>query len=258
MQGDFTRYTFDITGRLRHGTNALALKVYPNDPNRMFTLDNVDWTQIPPDNNTGIQFPIQLHTSGPLALSDAHVVQHDAPNFSRATLLVKGVVSNESGRTQSGLVAVSVHSGRGARARAVDSACPPCQPHRHLQAGDSPPARMVALPDGLPASYRMTMSVSQHGQPADTESETFGIRTVTSRLVGPSPMAPHGSRQFLVNGRPFIFRGGGWSEDLFLRYSASYTADRSRRSRTWGSTASAPRASRCPRTSTSGWTARGS
>ena len=60
------------------GTNTLALEVYPNDPNTMFTLDNVDWTQIPPDNNTGIQFPIQLHTSGPLALSNAHVVQDDA------------------------------------------------------------------------------------------------------------------------------------------------------------------------------------
>ncbi len=64
VQGDYTRYTFDVTGLLRRGANALALKVYPNNPNTMFTLDNVDWTQIPPDNNTGIQFPIQLHTSG--------------------------------------------------------------------------------------------------------------------------------------------------------------------------------------------------
>ena len=30
----------------------------------MFTLDDVDWTQIPPDNNTGIQFPVQLHVAG--------------------------------------------------------------------------------------------------------------------------------------------------------------------------------------------------
>ena len=64
VQGDYTRYTFDITGLLQRGLNTLALEVYPNNPNTMFTLDNVDWTQIPPDNNTGIQFPIQLHTSG--------------------------------------------------------------------------------------------------------------------------------------------------------------------------------------------------
>ena len=33
----------------------------------MFTLDNVDWTQIPPDNNTGIQFPIQLLLRGDIS-----------------------------------------------------------------------------------------------------------------------------------------------------------------------------------------------
>ena len=68
VQGDYTRYTFDITSLLRPGRNALALEVHPNDPSTMFTLDNVDWTQIPPDNNTGIQFPIQLHTAGSLAI----------------------------------------------------------------------------------------------------------------------------------------------------------------------------------------------
>ena len=55
----------------------------------MFTLDNVDWTQIPPDNNTGIQFPIQLHIAGPLAISDAHVVEHNAPNLARSTLIAQ-------------------------------------------------------------------------------------------------------------------------------------------------------------------------
>lgn len=29
------------------------------------------------------------------------------------------------------------------------------------------------------------------------------------------------SRQFLVNGRPFVFRAGGWSENLLLHYSAA-------------------------------------
>ena len=82
--------------------NTLALELYPNDPNTMFTLDNVDWIQIPPDNNTGIQFPIQLHTSGPLALSDAHVVQHDAPNLSTAALTVKADVTNHAATRQTG------------------------------------------------------------------------------------------------------------------------------------------------------------
>jgi exo-1,4-beta-D-glucosaminidase len=225
VQGDYTRYTFDVSRLLRHGTNALALKVYPNNPNKMFTLDNVDWTQIPPDNNTGIQFPIQLHASGPLALSDAHVVQRDAHNLSRATLTVKGLVSNESARAQLGTVSGKVQGGGTAYAFGKSIAVPAGATRTvSFTVAINHPRVWWPYQMGSQPLYDMTMTVRQRGQPADSESETFGIRTVTTRLIGPSPMAPHGSRQFLVNGRPFIFRGGGWSENLFLHYSASYTA----------------------------------
>jgi exo-1,4-beta-D-glucosaminidase len=113
VQGDFTRYTFDITSLLRRGTNTLALEVSPNNPTTMFTLDNVDWTQIPPDNNTGIQFPIQLHTSGPLALSNAHVVQDDASDLSTAALTVKADVTNRASTRQTGELSATVESPSG-------------------------------------------------------------------------------------------------------------------------------------------------
>ena len=115
VQGDYTRYTFDITNLLRQRSNSLALEVYSNHPNRMFTLDNVDWTQIPPDNNTGIQFPIQLHTSGPLAVSNAHVVQNDASDLSTAALTVKADVTNHAGTPQTGQLSATVFSPHGDR-----------------------------------------------------------------------------------------------------------------------------------------------
>ena len=60
--------------------------------------------------------------------------------------------------------------------------------------------------------YRLHMQVhARGGGPPDAAGQTFGIRTVTSRLIGASPLAPQGSRQFLVNGVPFTFRAGGWS-----------------------------------------------
>jgi hypothetical protein len=46
----------------------------------MFTLDDVDWNQIPPDNNTGIQFPVQLAVDGGLTGSNAHVVENKTAN----------------------------------------------------------------------------------------------------------------------------------------------------------------------------------
>ena len=237
VQGDYTRYTFDITGLLRTGVNTLALEVYPNNPNTMFTLDNVDWTQIPPDNNTGIQFPIQLHTSSPLALSNAHVVQNDAPDLSSAALTLKADVTNHAATRQTGELSATVQAPTGQLIRvvkAVSVAAGATHTFTFTPADDS---RLdiqhpsVWWPYGMGGQplYALQAALTQPGAPPDAQSETFGIRTVTTRLIGATPgatsIAPHGSRQFLVNGVPFVFRAGGWSEDLFLRYSAADTAN---------------------------------
>jgi exo-1,4-beta-D-glucosaminidase len=237
VQGDYTHYTFDITGLLRRGTNTLALEVYPNNPNSMFTLDNVDWTQIPPDNNTGIQFPIQLHTSGPLALSNAHVVQDDAPDMSTAALTLKADVTNHAATAQTGQLSATLTSPSGNAinvTRMVTVAAGATKTFTFTPSDD--PALLIEHPSvwwpygmGRQPLYGLRTELKQQGAPPDTESETFGIRTITTRLIGATPgknsIAPHGSRQFLVNGVPFVFRAGGWSEDLFLRYSAANTAE---------------------------------
>ncbi len=236
VQGDFTRYTFDITSLLHRGPNSVALEVFPNNPNTMFTLDNVDWTQIPPDNNTGIQFPIQLHTSGPLALSNAHVVQDDASDLSTAALTVKADVTNHAGTPQTGRVSATIQSPAGNAIRVsgpVTVAAGETQTISFTPSED--PQLVIHRPSvwwptgmGRHPLYGLRTSLTQAGAPPDIESETFGIRTVVTRLIGataPDGTAPDGSRQFLVNGVPFVFRAGGWSENLFLRYSSTDTAN---------------------------------
>jgi exo-1,4-beta-D-glucosaminidase len=234
LQGAYTQYAYDVSGLLRRGANALAFRLFPNDPNTMFTLDNVDWTQIPPDNNTGIQFPVALHTSAALAISDAHVVEDNTPDLTSSALTLRAQVSNTTQRPQTGVLSAQVTPPSGPRirishpvtiaaGRTETVSLPPRFFHflriRHPQVWW--PYQMGAQP-----LYGLTMSVG-HTQDSiqDSESETFGIRTITTRLIGASPIAPQGSRQFLVNGRPILFRGGGWSEDLFLHYSAADTAN---------------------------------
>ncbi|HYZ80562.1 MAG TPA: hypothetical protein VE571_04800 [Solirubrobacteraceae bacterium] len=232
LQGAYTQYVFDVSGRLRRGTNALAFRLYPNDPNTMFTLDNVDWTQIPPDNNTGIQFPVQLHTSSALSISDAHVVQHNAPRVTSSALTLRARVANSSPRAQRGVINAEVTPPHGAPIRIAHPVTVAAGVTRTISLTPSAfGALRIRHPQvwwpyqmGGQPLYRLRMAVTQHGAPADTESETFGIRTISTRLVGPSPLAPHGSRQFFVNGRRFMFRAGGWSEDLFLHYAAADTA----------------------------------
>ena len=69
--------------------------------------------------------------------------------------------------------------------------------------------------------YHLAVNASVAGAESDRFSEDFGIRTVTSHLtpVAPGTFGESGYRQFEVNGVPFVVRGGGWSQDLFLRYS---------------------------------------
>jgi exo-1,4-beta-D-glucosaminidase len=234
LQGAFTQYVYDVSRLLHRGANALAFRLYPNNPSTMFTLDNVDWSQIPPDNNTGIQFPVQLHNSGALAISDVHVVQHNTPRVTSSALTLRAQVTNTTHRPETGVLSAQVTQPSGPRIRiahpvtiaAGRTETVSLAPRFfHLLRIHHPqvwwPYQMGAQP-----LYGLTMSVG-HTQDSiqDSESETFGIRTITTRLIGRSPIAPHGSRQFLVNGRPILFRGGGWSENLFLHYSAADTAN---------------------------------
>src|ERR1700742_2301188 len=108
VTGAYSRQSFDISGDVRPGKNSLAIEVNPNNPQTMFTLDDVDWNQIPPDNNTGIQFPVQLSVADALAIGDSRVVQDTTASLSRSALTVKTDVSNDGARAQSGLVTATV------------------------------------------------------------------------------------------------------------------------------------------------------
>lgn len=235
LQGDYARSSFDITELLHAGANSLALEVYPNDPTRMFTLDDVDWNQIPPDNNTGIQFPLQLHTSGALALAGAHVLQNNASDMSSSQLTLEGEVSNETAAAQTASVQATVTPPAGG-GKAI-TLVKPVTLAAHATSVVSftsaeYPQLLIVNPRvwwpyqmGAQPLYRLSMQVEQSGTPVDAQSETFAIRTVSTQLVGSSPIAPHGVRQFLINGQPLLIRAGGWAEDLFLRYSAANTAE---------------------------------
>jgi exo-1,4-beta-D-glucosaminidase len=74
--------------------------------------------------------------------------------------------------------------------------------------------------------YTLTASVAPArggpGGPSDTTKPvSFGIRSVTTYLTKGSAEAPDGVRVFEINGVPFDFRAGGWSENLFLHYSSA-------------------------------------
>ena len=83
----------------------------------------------------------------------------------------------------------------------------------------------MAVPDRRPAAlHARRRRSSQGGTLLNSTSETFGIRNVTSSLVGSNAGEPSGARAFKINGVPIVIRGGGSSPNLFLHYSAADTA----------------------------------
>src|SRR5215475_2236343 len=194
VTGAYTKFAFDVTGLLRSGTNTLAVKMYPNDPNKMLTLDDVDWNQIPPDNNTGIQFPVQLAVDGTLSVGNAHVLQANAADFSRSRLTVRTDVTNNTGSPQTGAVTAAITSPGGRQGFGAGRivTVPAHTTKTVVFAGLTISHPQVWWPYQLGGQplYRLVTSVSQHRKLLNSTSETFGIRTVTSYLTGSSPAEP--------------------------------------------------------------------
>ncbi|MEY9873569.1 exo-1,4-beta-D-glucosaminidase [Streptacidiphilus sp. MAP12-33] len=233
ISGDYARNALDVTSLLRAGTNSVAIEVYPNNPTTMLTLDNVDWTQIPPDNNTGIQFPVQLQSAGALVVGDAHVDQNTAADLSSSALTVKAAVTNTTTAAQTGTVTATVTPpGTGTPVTVSQSVTVPAGTTQTVSfAPAAYPTLTLASPQiwwpyqlGAQPLYTLATSVAQSGTTLNSTSETFGIRTVTSYLTGAGSMAPSGVRAFRVNNVPLVIRGGGWDPDLFLRYDPADTA----------------------------------
>jgi exo-1,4-beta-D-glucosaminidase len=232
VTGAYTRFTFNLTN-LVAGTNSLAIEVNPNDPTSMFTLDNVDWTQIPPDNNTGIQFPVQLQVDGALAVGNSHVNQSDAANLSSAALTVKTDVSNNTTTAQTAMVTATITPpNNGTPITVNQSVTVPASTTQTVSFTPSSfPSLTISSPQvwwpyqlGAQPLYTLGVSVAQGTTQYNSTSETFGIRTATSSLVGSNAIEPSGARAFKINGVPIVIRGGGYDPNLFLHYSAADTA----------------------------------
>lgn len=116
VTGAYTRHELDITPLVRQGTNTVAFRVRPNDPNRDLTMGWLDWLQPPPDRNMGLVRDVLVRRGGPVALRDAHVVTKLAvPSLATADLTVRAQVRNDTGSAVTTQVTGSVGGTRFAR-----------------------------------------------------------------------------------------------------------------------------------------------
>jgi exo-1,4-beta-D-glucosaminidase len=217
VNGAYTRHDLDITALVKAGTNSIAFKVYPNDPNKDLSMGWIDWAQTPPDQNMGIVRDVLVRRSGPVALRGGHVVTK-LTGLSHADLTVKADVRNDSAAAVSTTVSGTV-AGR-AISQTVSLAAKEKKTVTFPVVGiDNPQIWWPAGMGGQPL-YDLDLTASAGGTTSDTSHSTFGIRQVTATKNA------SGGRAYTINGRPLLIKGGGYSPDLFLRWNERAAADK--------------------------------
>ncbi|GAA3133144.1 carbohydrate-binding protein [Streptomyces rameus] len=224
VRGAYTRHELDITSLVRPGTNTVAFRVRPNDPNKDLTMGWLDWLQPPPDRNMGIVRDVLVRRSGPVTLHDTHVTTELAvPSLATADLTVKAQARNDTGTAVTAAVVGSIGGTEfrrtvslGAHETRTVTFSPADTPGLHL---DGPRVWWPAGMGGQPL-YDLDLTATVAGTASDTAHETFGIRDVRA------PLNSAGARQYRINGRALLVKGGGWSPDEFLRWDRAYAEDR--------------------------------
>jgi exo-1,4-beta-D-glucosaminidase len=229
LQGAYSRFEYDITPYVRDGANAIALDVAKNDPKTYLSDSQLDWNPHAPDQSTGLRFAPELAQAGPISLRNVHVNQQNAKDLSSSDLTVKADLRNDTATAQHATLRSTI-THDATRIDVTGSADVPARstrtitlsPAGHRQLHLARPAVWWPYQLGGQPLYHLAASVEAGGQESDRYALDFGIRTVTSYLTPVVPEkthAPAGYRRFVINGVPLVIRGGGWSPDMFMRYS---------------------------------------
>ncbi|KUN05903.1 exo-beta-D-glucosaminidase [Streptomyces yokosukanensis] len=224
VAGAYTRHELDVTSLVGAGTNTVAFRVRPDDPDKDLTMGWIDWLQPPPDRNMGIVRDVVVRRGGPVALRDAHVVTRLAvPSLATADLTVTAQARNDTGAPVTARITGTLGSTTftrqvplAAHASKTVTFSPADTPGLHLSAPE------VWWPAGMGGQplYGLDLTASVAGTTSDTAHESFGVRDVQA------PLNADGARQYRINGRKLLIKGGGWSPDEFLRWDSRYAEDR--------------------------------
>lgn len=215
VAGAYRTYEFDVTDAVIPGkTNVVAVETFaPTEID--LGINWVDWNPCPPDKNTGLWGPVDLFTTGPVALRSPMVVTHftDA-TLKQADLTVYAELHNATDQSIHGKVAGTVAG------ISIEQAVE-LQPHEDKTVVFDPQAyKRLQLKNpsvwwpyqmGTPHLETVALRFTVNGKISDEKSVKFGVREITSELTD------KGYRLFRVNGKPILIRGAGWSQDMLLR-----------------------------------------
>ncbi|HOJ33659.1 MAG TPA: beta galactosidase jelly roll domain-containing protein [Candidatus Hydrogenedentes bacterium] len=226
MVGMFRRFEFDITERVYFDRpNCLAVEIIPPGllPEKEYRTKQVEATTgwddhnpQPPDGNMGIWQPVYIRVTGPVEIKHPFVLSDlSVPDLETAKLTVSAVVVNRSIESVDAVVTGQI--GKVSFSKTVFLKPRETQSIEWLPS-DCPelvfskPRVWWPHPLGNQELYELKLVADTRGQVSDSVNVHFGIRNITSTIN------EEGWRQFYVNGRKALIRGGAWmTSDMLLR-----------------------------------------
>ena len=224
--GMFRRFEFNVTGLVQPGSrNCLAVEtIAPGKlPERKYVTKQVEATTgwddhnpQPPDLNLGIWQPVYIRATGPIQLKNPYVRSRlELPEMKKAALEIsadlvnttdKEIACELSGAIEKIQFSQSFKLGPG-ETRTVQFS-----PDSFHQLNLKNPRVWWPNLVGPQELYNLSLVATVDGKTSDETKVSFGIREITSVLN------EEGWRQFKVNGRNILIRGGAWmTSDMLLR-----------------------------------------
>lgn len=213
--GSYRQFELNITDKVnRKGKNILAIEIFtakPGEPNVGF----VDWNPIPPDNNMGLWREVKIKTCGDVAISYPFVKSKiDLDGFKTAGLTITAEVKNYSDKkietTVNGAIE-KIKFSKNVELNPGELKVVTFEPKEFPQLVVNNPRIWWTYDYGKQELYDMNIEAVANKKVSDKKLVTFGIREVTDYFT------EAGYRGYKLNGKNILIRGGGWSDDIFLR-----------------------------------------
>ncbi|MBV9961219.1 MAG: hypothetical protein JO072_03135 [Parafilimonas sp.] len=223
IKGPFRIFELDVTNAINYdGKNVLAIEISrpynPNKQNGDLAIDYADWIHYPPDYNGGIVNNVEIKTYNKVGVEYPLVTTHfDQSSLAVAHLNVYAIVTNYTSETQNAVIKGRINDDINFEQKIQ------LQPNEkkqisfnasdYTQLNISNPKIWWPWQYGAPDLNRIKLSSVVDDKTSNSIAENFGIREVASKLIN------NQSREFIINGKPIMLRGGAWSPDIFQRHS---------------------------------------
>jgi beta-galactosidase/beta-glucuronidase len=251
--GMFGSWAFDISGFYNFDEiNTLAVKIFPLDypglpaapqlaafgpfgPNGGLTGDigkNVtmqcsvgwDWMPAVRDRNMGIWQDVYLSATGPVDVRHPHIVTDlDLPDLDNAEIKIEADLANCTESLTEGTVTAAIRPKNFSGSEIIlqrKEQIEPGQVKTVLFDKDTFGDLLIENPAlwwpngyGKQCLYELEMDFKVDGEISDVERQTFGIRKIGSRI---SMVEGWARRDFFVNDKRILIRGGAWVPDMML------------------------------------------